>query len=147
MNRTVAYSAVAVAVACVAVAGGFYGWTETHKETHGTLYWDMEVVYDGERAVELVLDYTLTGDKQEWIGLRAAPLQMDDFDLNVYGFYLDPGTHTLRIPCHVQPAPSPRYPGSTEPLTYYYPDVDPSTFDVTFFGDDFRTAGGRPPAR
>ena len=135
MSRTVAYSAVAVAVACVAIAGGFYAWTETHKEVHGTIYYDIDVVNEGVRPVELVLEYTLTGDKQEWIGLRAYPLQMDDFDLNAYGFYLDPGTHTLRIPCHVQ----------SGTRAYELP-VDPSTFDITSIADAVRTDGGRPPA-
>ncbi len=136
MNRTVAYSAVAVAVACVAVAGGFYGWIETHKETHGTIYYDIDVVNEGVWPVELVLEYTLTGDEKEWIGLRASPLQMDDFDLNVYGFYLDPGTHTLRIPCHAQSGTS----------VYELP-VDPSTFDITSAAEAVRTDGGHPPAR
>lgn len=146
MSRTVAYSAVAVAVACVAVAGGFYGWTETHKETHGTLYWDADVVYDGGRAVELVLDYTLTGDEKEWTVLDVYPLQMEDAVLGT-GYYLDPGTHTLRIPCHVAPETWPVQDSFVHPVVPYYPDVDPSTFKVITSAHDVRTDGGRPPAR
>lgn len=143
MNRTVAYSAVAVAVACVAVAGGFYGWTETHKETHGTLYWDADVVYEDGHAVALIYDYTLTGDKKEWVVMDVWPFQMSEAIEHV-GYYLDPGTHSLRIPGYSVVDPYRTDPATLRPMEE---EVDPSTFRMITSCADVRTGGGRPPAR